>query len=330
MIKLGLLSVRPHGEPWAEVLRAKFPRVRLTAVWDYKREVAEAFAETYDIDRVVDRPEDMVNDVDAALIPGGRTPPEEVKDGAEAYIMDWTKVGPSDHLKLAAPFLSAGKPVNVDKPFADSVEEALEMISLARKNNAPLMSTSALRYSPQVIGLREVVEAGSGGIGEPRTLLVIMGGAPLMWYGVHGIEAMYTVFGPGVEYVLCDAAYKYFGAEDPDAWFGIVKWKDQKQGMLHLLRDVPAGAKEPLWPTTYVLPDFLGVYYQMRLLGTTGVTDIDVKGKTYYTRMLSEFVRMIETGKEPIPLEQTLEVTKILLALKASVETGKRVYLKDL
>lgn len=330
MIRLGIVSVKPHGEPWAEVLRSKFPEVELAAVWDYEREVAETFAKAYGIKKVVNHHEDMVDDVDAALIPGGRRPPEEVRDAAESYVMEWTKVGRSDHLRLSAPFLSAGKPVNVDKPFADSVEEAEEMISLARKNKAPLMSTSALRYSPQVMGLREVVEAGAGGIGDPRTLLVIMGGAPLVWYGVHGVEAMYAVFGPGVECVSCDAAYRYHGVKEPDAWLGIMKWKDQKLAMLHLLREAPSDAQRPLWPTTYALPKFLGVYYQMRLFGTTGVTDVDVKGKTYYTRMLANFMEMIQTREEPIPLEETLEVTKVLLALQRSVDSGERVYLKDL
>ncbi|HOE97743.1 MAG TPA: Gfo/Idh/MocA family oxidoreductase [Candidatus Sumerlaeota bacterium] len=329
MIKLGVVTVMPHGEPWAEVLRRYYPQCELTAVWDYDPEVAAKFAKDYGVGRVVERVEDMVDLVDAALIPGGRVPPR-AKQGVEAYIMDWVEVGPSDHLRLAEPFLKAGKPVNVDKPFADSVTEAQTMIDLSRRHRAPLMSTSAIRYSPQVVSLKEIIDAGACGLGDPRTAVLIMGGAPLYWYGIHGLEALYTVFGPGVEYVLCDEACRYYGPGNPDAWSGIIKWADQKLGMLHLVRDVPAEKKEPLWPTTYVLPDFLGVYYQLRVFGTTGVTDIDVKGKTYYTRMLGEFIKMIETGREPIPLEQTLEVTRILLALQQAARTGGRVYAKDI
>ena len=110
MIRLGVVSVMPHGEPWAEVLRAKFPQVELSAVWDYRRETAEKFAQQYKVARVVDHPEDMIDDIDAVLIPGGRVPPEG-KEGAETYIMEWTGVGSSDHLNLSAPFLRAGKPV---------------------------------------------------------------------------------------------------------------------------------------------------------------------------------------------------------------------------
>ena len=46
--------------------------------------------------------------------------------------------------------------------------------------------------------------------------------------------------------------------------------------------------------------------------------------------LLGEFIKMIETGREPIPLEQTLEVTRILLALQQAARTGGRVYAKDI
>src|SRR5437660_12935759 len=62
--------------------------------------------------KMVDRPEQMIGQIDAVMI--------ETQQG-------------SRHLERARPFLEAGLPAFVDKPFAANVREADRPIALARK-----------------------------------------------------------------------------------------------------------------------------------------------------------------------------------------------------
>jgi virulence factor len=78
---------------------------------------------------LVERPEDLFGKIDAVMI--------ESQQGAR-------------HLERARPFLEAGMPTFVDKPFAGDLAGADAIIDLARKHGAPLMSCSALRYDPTI------------------------------------------------------------------------------------------------------------------------------------------------------------------------------------
>src|SRR5262245_54545889 len=73
---------------------------------------------------LVERPGDLFGKIDAVMI--------ESQQG-------------SRHLERARPFLEAGVPTFVDKPFVENVAQADALIALAEKHNAPLMSCSSLR-----------------------------------------------------------------------------------------------------------------------------------------------------------------------------------------
>src|SRR5436305_14781411 len=78
---------------------------------------------------LVPRPEDMIGRIDGVLI--------ESVDG-------------SVHLERARPFIQAGIPTFVDKPFTASLAAARELIHLAAARGTPLFSSSSLRYAPDV------------------------------------------------------------------------------------------------------------------------------------------------------------------------------------
>ena len=76
---------------------------------------------------LVEKPADMIGKVDGMLI--------EAVDGTV-------------HLERARPFLEAGIPCFVDKPYACSVDDAKKMAELAARKKLPLFSSSSLRYAP--------------------------------------------------------------------------------------------------------------------------------------------------------------------------------------
>jgi len=111
----------------------------------------------------------------------------------------------SVHLERATPFLEAGMPVFVDKPFTCSLNDALRMAEIAEKHNAPLFSSSSLRYALEVQKVSErwsewgkvvAADAFSPAPTHPRN-------PGLFHYGIHGVETLFALMGKGCRRVRC-------------------------------------------------------------------------------------------------------------------------------
>jgi predicted dehydrogenase len=105
------------------------------------------------------------------------------------------------HLEQLKPVIKAGKPVFVDKPMAGSLKDTLEMFRLAKAANVPIFSSSSLRFAKDNQAIR------NGSLGKV-TYAETYGPCELephhpdlFWYGVHGVEALFTVMGTGCETV---------------------------------------------------------------------------------------------------------------------------------
>src|SRR5437867_13047341 len=80
--------------------------------------------------RLVNKPEEMLGKVDGMLI-------ESQEGGA--------------HWERARPFLEAGLPCFIDKPFTCSVADARKIVELANKKKVSIFSSSSLRYAPELV-----------------------------------------------------------------------------------------------------------------------------------------------------------------------------------
>ena len=118
-------------------------RCRVTGIYGADPDRTAEVAEQGSIETIYEAVEPMVEDVDAAIVVdrhGGL------------------------HREHAMPFLEAGLPVFVDKPFAVDLPDVDAMIETARANDAALTSFSTLRYAPETIELAEQV----ADVGTPK------------------------------------------------------------------------------------------------------------------------------------------------------------------
>ncbi len=331
-LRVGMITVEPHGRPWAEVL-SRMPGVKMEYAWDYDLDRAQWFADKYGIPHTVEEVEEMIGQVDAVLIGGGRRQP--TGDGI------WGEE-PDDHLRLSKPFLENGLPVLIDKPFADKLEDAIEMVRLARGNGTLLMSCSAMRYASEVAALKEVVDDGGLGNISGAICMIGTGVATLKWYIIHILEALYVPFGPGIEsvFALPSHAPVVVGKTKVPRAYGLVfRWNDGRVATMLMVEDETDAAEGDayegrapriLWPTATIVPPYLPFYYNIRIFGDMDWADVRTVGKGCYTRKLTAFLNMIKTGEEAIPLEHTLELTQAIVLAEKSLESGKLEMLRPI
>jgi hypothetical protein len=331
-LKLGMLTVEPHGRPWAEVL-ARMPEVKMEYAWDYDLARAKWYADKYHIPHVVEDVEEMAGKVDAVLIGGGRRQPSGEGIWGEE---------PDDHLHLSRPFLQKGLPVLIDKPFADRLEDAIEMVRLARSHGALLMSCSAMRYASEIVAIKEVVD--DGGLGKISGAVCVIGTgvATLKWYIIHILEALYVPFGPGIESVFALPSHTpvVVGRSQVPGAYGLVfRWHDGRIATMLMVEDETDAAegdeqegRSPriLWPTATIVPPYLPFHYNIRIYGDMNWAEVRTVGKGCYTYKLKAFLNMIRTGEEAIPLQQTLELTQALVVAEKSLKSGKLEQLRPI
>ena len=150
----------------------------IVRVWDAQREQAEIFSEIFHgKPRVCDTP-------------------EQVSDGVDlVFIADCDFEG-KDHLELARPGLEKGVATFVDKPFAYTVTDVKQMLTLGREHGAPVMSLSILRSLPQAgLFARRMDEIGGARFGA------IQGGGTHLAGLIHTVSLAQHIFGDGVERV---------------------------------------------------------------------------------------------------------------------------------
>jgi hypothetical protein len=195
------------------------------------------------------------------------------------------------HLEQARQVIAARKPLFIDKPLASTLEDAREIAKLAKAAGVPWFSTSSLRYSDvtalKVADAKGALTWGPGPEEEHHQL-------DLSWYGIHPIEMLFTILGPGCEEVTRTAG------KNSDVI--TCRWKDGRVGTVQTLR--PYG-------------DYGAVVFREKASVRT-----PEKMKANYTGMLREIVKFFETGKPPVPNEETLEIFAFMDAAQRSKAAG--------
>ena len=199
----------------------------------------------------------------------------------------------SRHPGRARPFIEAGVPTFIDKPFASSARDADAMIALATELGTPLMSSSALRYAPEVReALRRETELGRIIAADVWGSATLHDGNPgLRNYGVHGVEILYTLMGAGCREV---SQASTLGA---DIVTGL--WTGGRLGVLRGVREGQGGF------------GFTAHYEK-------GHYSAVVQGAAFYSELMKVVVEMFTTRIAPIALSETREITAFMDAAEQS------------
>jgi len=231
----------------------------------------------------------------------------EIVDSVEALVskVDVVLVESVDgrpHLQQVIPVLKAKKKVFVDKPVGGTLADSLEIFRLAKEQDVPIFSSSALRYCTGIAAARTDPKFGDIlGCDAFSPCSLEEHHPDLYWYGIHGVEALYTVMGPG-----CVSVSR---TQTKDSEMVVGTWKD---GRIGTFRGMRSGKH-----------DYGATVFGSKAIGPTG-------GFTGYQGLVVEIAKFFKTGKSPVSADETIEIYAFMEAADQSKrEGGKPVTLES-
>lgn len=202
----------------------------------------------------------------------------------------------SKHLELAQRFARFGKPMFVDKPFEVTAEKARELVALCRSSRCAMFSASSLRFSAEIT---RVVEDEEGGAIVSAMTYSPFNEKPTMpgwiYYGVHAVEPLYTLLGPGCREVRC--------VKSASCAVAVGVWED---GRLGVARASSAGQH--------------GYGFTVWRENVTENAAVDSAG--LYPALLERIRTFALTGESPVDPDESVEVIAFMEAANTSMAKG--------
>jgi predicted dehydrogenase len=280
IIRIGIIGAEnSHTIGFGRIfnIEKKYPGVEVRYVWGETEELAKIAMQKGGIPNMVKDPMEMFGKIDALIV-----------DHRHAKY----------HLEPAIPFVKAGIPTFIDKPFCYRVEEGKEFLALARKVGTPVTSFSSVAHSEGTLDMKKQLEE-MGQVNNivrygPADFDSQYGG--IFFYGVHLLQPLMYIFGDDIEKVKVSRNGKGGSANlvYKNGMFATLVVKSHSSGWDTFV-ETKAGVREV----------------------KSRVSEPD-PGKNY-----TDMVEMFRTGKEPRSHSSILKCVAVLEALEKSGTSEK-------
>jgi len=258
MMGCRVVAAYPFGSRAIESSYSRIPK--------YTQQISEMGVE------VVESLEELLEKVDCVLL--------ETNDGTL-------------HLQQALKVFRAGKPVFIDKPAGSNLAEVIAIYRASEHFDVPMFSSSSLRYTEGAQAIRAgklgrvlACDTYSPASTEPSHV-------DLFWYGIHGVESLFTCMGQGCESV------QHTSTDNQELAVGV--WSDGRVGTFRGMREGKSG--------------YGGTAYGDRATGVIGPYG-------GYRPLVVEITKFFRTKVVPIPPEETVELYAFMQAAAESKRRG--------
>ncbi|ADV83515.1 hypothetical protein [Terriglobus saanensis] len=179
------------------------------------------------------------------------------------------------------------KPIFIDKPLGGTLADALQVAKFLDEQHIPWFSTSSLRYGHEQRPAN-VVGAETWGPGK------YIEGFPLdlTYYGIHSIESLFSIMGPGVQQVARTRV------KDTDVITAI--WTDGRMGTVRLIHPEST--------------------YGAVIFREGGHAEPNNNLQVGYGPLVTEIVKFARTSKPPVSERETLEIFAVMDAAQQSLQ----------
>jgi Predicted dehydrogenases and related proteins len=276
MYRVGILGTEnSHAMAFTEIINdnaeGKYSDFKVTALYGLEKTPSEAIKAKYPDITIVENIADMVDIVDCAMI---------------------TARHGKYHKPFAMPFIEAGKPVFVDKPFTISIAEGYDLIDAAKKYKVPIMGGSGCKYCDELLEYK--AEILSGKIGNVQSAVMSFAAdmkseyGGFYFYGAHLVEMAMTVFG-------CDV--KGISAFVKNGHLSTILRYDALDLLLSFAKSYTAVA-----------------------YGEKGYIFKNITTNNIYNYEIDHFTEMVRTGKSSMSEDQLIKPIIVLNAIEESLK----------
>ena len=174
LVRVGVIT-GPGGHAigsWGDGMNPTEGKIRttgmvMTHLWCLRPDVTAKMQDKFQGLQVVDHPAQMVGHIDGVFL-----------DDINAISL---------YPQLARPFLEAGIPTFVNRPFATSLAKGREMVDLAAQHGTALLSASTWEYSESVGDLR-------GKVGDLAAINGYVAHNSMSDYYTHGLHGVWYIY----------------------------------------------------------------------------------------------------------------------------------------
>lgn len=201
------------------------------------------------------------------------------------------------HLEQARLVFEAHKRLFIDKPMTATLADAVKIAELGKETGTPWFSASSLRFLPDFEKLRSDAQVGRihglEAYGRAVEESVMPG---LFFYGVHSVEALYSIMGTGCETVTMTS--------NRDFDVAVGQWRD---GRLGTVRGIRKG----------------DMSFGLLAFGEKAVRHVPSPViSNSYVFLLKQILQFLETGKAPVDNAETIETIAFMEAAERSRSLG--------
>jgi predicted dehydrogenase len=197
------------------------------------------------------------------------------------------------HLEQAIEVFRAGKPVFIDKPTGSNLAEVVAIFQAAKHYRVQMFSSSSLRFSE---GAQEIRAGKLGrvlGCDSYSPCSLEKTHVDLYWYGIHGVESLYTCMGTGCQRVTHTST--------DDFELAVGQWSDGRIGTFRGIRAGKTG-------------------YGGTAFGEQGIAQIGAYGG--YKPLVIQIAKFFRTAQTPIDPAETIELYAFMQAASDSKQQG--------
>lgn len=278
-IRIGIIGAEnSHTIAYGQIFNRdrKFPGCEVVGVWGETAEFAKQAAEKGQIPRIVNTPGEFMGKIDALIV-----------DHRHAKY----------HLEAAWPFVEAGIPTFLDKPFCYRVSEGRKFLEMARAKKTPVTSFSTAARGEEIADLKNQIKA------LPKIHHIISAGhcdvdspyGGVFFYGVHQVERLTAVFDETIQRVRVSRK-----GEDASA---TLMFSSGLQATMILTKGRPP--------------------FEFAVVTDQGVRKLEPKPASDDLTPYREVVQLFREGKEARTHDSLLQEIAILEALERSVKTDR-------
>ncbi len=217
---------------------------------------------------------------------------ESTVEGADALLLEIND--PTLHLEYFKKAVELGKPIFLDKPLAENIENGREIVKIAHENNARVFSASSLRFVKEVEKAAEKIkDMQCASVFGP--LGMALAGESVTWYGVHTFEMLQRLMGNGAE--------KISVVKDEKGIVAVVGYSDGRRGVVELAE---------------------GAYVYGGSVRSNEDKEVFIADMEFaYKGLLDRIVAFFNGADAPVELYETLEIMNMLDTTVKAMKTGK-------